>query len=222
MRPRIRYFLIFFAGIIWVTHAFLYEGVFTEAQVVSFLDPVGAISPMPYGTYHVGVGIAYATAATLGVWATKRTMRVRDVLLATGGAFIVSCAGTTTFWWVSGDNLRWWWEAAFVPATAQVTLLPLLGISATVDWRQELFGTGPWGLTAAFWAGSFLSLLPVFMYLVGGIVGGGWGLLNIVTVAVLLLLNCIFGYPLYRLGRGFSGAGSSHLSSEGDRPTYHS
>lgn len=220
MRPRTRYFLVFIVGAVLVAHAFLYEGVLTDAQLVSFLDPVGAISPMPYGTYHVGVGIAYGTTATLGGWATKRTMQVRDVLLATGGAFIVSCAGMTTFWWMSPEDLRWWWEGAFVLATAQVTLVPLLGVSVTVDRRRELFGVGSWGLTEVFWTGSILSLFPLFIYGLAGIVGGGWGLLNGVTVAVLLLLNGIFGYPLYRLGQGFWGVGSGHVSSDGDRPTH--
>lgn len=203
MRPRVRYVAALVAGAGLVGHAFLYEGLLTEAGLVSFLDPVGAISPLPYGAYHVGIGVAYVAIAAVALQWAERSLPIRELLLVIVGAFLASCIGIVAFWSTSPAAIRWW-EWSFVLATAQVTLIPLRGVSAVANGDREQRHLVPHaGLNRLFWVGSFLPFVPLFSYGLVGVTAGGWGVLNAATVAVVLLLNTVVGYPLYRLGRGF-------------------
>lgn len=204
MPRRGRYIATLIVGIMLVGHAFLYDGVLMEAQLVSFFDPVGALSPLPWGTYHVGTGIAYVTAAVLGFWGTERRLSLRAVGLIIGGGLLASSIGVYAFW-ANADTIWGGWAAGFIFAPAQIVLFPLLGIWARTTSEErpspDVF-TIP--LHYLFAAGSVLILLPVLVFAGAGVVAGGWNMFDAFGVAVLLVLNMVFGYPLYRLGRGVS------------------
>ena len=165
--------------------------------IASFLDWLGAVGGAPGGAYYIAVGGMYLLTGEHALrYDAARDGAVRDLELGVLVSLLVVWMGTVLYWWYLG------WEVglpavAFALSTGPVMVGFLLGAPTNRATAPRLAGLSAllvlpfagWLLSEALWRG------PATL---GGFV-------PLLSVGLVVVLDVVWAYPLYRLGRSLRG-----------------
>lgn len=183
-------------GLLFVLNP-LYWDFLVNVGVAPLLDWLGAISVIPGGTYYLGIGGMYFFAGILALrHADRQNADLRQLSLGVGASLLVVWTGLVIFWWstVGGIGVM---VVAFSLGTGPVLIGLLIGASSDRSTTRVL------------WAIAILLALPfVGWYVAQSMSRGGpstfAGFFTLLSAALLVVLDVIWGYPLYRLGRSLA------------------
>jgi hypothetical protein len=203
MGIRVRYVIAAITGTILIGHSFSYRPFLLESGLAGVLDPVGTISPLPYGTYYVGIGTVYVGAALFRFYTTKRSISIYLPIVSASLVFIASVLGMLSFWEVSSAPTDIdWFGGFYVVAAAQVAFLLLIVPSIENSSQRVTMSIKSWdSIYKIGWGLSAIALLPMIGYGLFGIVLGGWNLFRLFSAILLIMWNSITGSLLYLLIR---------------------
>lgn len=172
----------------------LYWDFLASVGVAPLLDWLAATGVIPAGTYYLAIGGMYLLAGVLVLrYADGENSDVRQLGLGVGVSLLVVWAGLLAFWWTTEVELRFA-LVAFALGTGPVLVGLLIG---AISDRST---------TRSLWGFAVLLLLPFVGWVVARSIAQGGpatlsGFFILLSVALLVVLDAIWGYPLYRLGR---------------------
>lgn len=184
-------------GLLFVVNP-LYWDLLAQIGVDVYLDWLANIGYFPPGMYYRAIGGMYLLAGVLALrFADEDERDVRQVGLGVAVSLLVVWAGLLAFWWPPGGELvseLGFVSIAFASGTGPVLVGLLIG--ATADRST----------TWILWGIAVLLLLPFVSVAVAGSMAQGGpttlgGMFSLLGIVFLIILDTIWGYPLYRLGR---------------------
>lgn len=172
-----------------------------------YFDWLGATHVLPFGVYYVGVGGMYLFVGGLSFWiASGRELAFQHLVLGVVVSLTVVWIGLLAV--VMGPietvSLR---RFATTLAIGPVLIGLLIGAAPNQSTSRMM------------WLVAVVLFVPFFVLQVmtaqeyGGL--GDWGTIDYIIMVSLAVLNTIWGYPLYRLGRTFEGTTGSKSTDKG-------
>lgn len=180
-------------GLLFVLNP-LYWDFLVRIGVAPILDWLAAIGVAPAGMYYLAIGGMYLLAGVLTLrYADGKNGDFQQLGLGVGVSLLVVWAGLLIFLWTTEVEFGFA-LVAFTFGTGPVLVGLLIGATSNHSTTRTL-----WGIAV-------LMLLPFVGWVVARSMAQGGpatlaGFFTLLSVALLIVLDVIWGYPLYRLGR---------------------
>lgn len=188
-------------GAILFLHSFLYETLFVEWKILPFLDWVGAISSLPYGTYYIGVGVLYVGTGIIGRYQQNRHgIPLRNYAMWMIISTVVAYIAMIAFIRFSIQSPRATiYLLALTPL--QVGLAPLYSLDIK---NQDPIQFYAMSLRRWYWLLSLALFVPALLIVANVATEGGWRILALLWVGIIAVFNVTFTAGLLWCARGFS------------------
>lgn len=186
---------ILIVGLIFVVNQ-LYVDALWRVGIGVYFDWLGAMHILPFGVYYVAVGGMYLFAGGLSFWiGSGRELAFQHLALGVGVSLFVVLIGMLTV--VMGP----------IETMSDQRIAATLGTGPVLI--GFLIGAAPTrSTTRTMWLVATILLAPFFVLQVVRGMGlpGGWWIITYVQIVALVILDTIWAYPLYRLGRALEGS----------------
>lgn len=194
MEPRRLAWIILALGLVFLASP-AYWNSLQEVGTVWLLDWFSASGMGAGPSNYLAIGGMYVFAAVISLWvAGGEHRRFRQVALGVGVSLLLVGTGLVYYHWAMGSGGFGIWQAVYALGTAPVMVVFHIGFSSEPAITHWL-----WGIVGLF-------LLPIVALLIVSffIQPAPFSLRDVILLVStmhIFVLDLLWGYPLYRLGR---------------------